>query len=64
VLETAQIRFTTDGSTAPTITVGAPMEVGQVWAFESFDELKKFRAIQTGGNSGSIKVLYYKRYVQ
>lgn len=64
VLETAQIRFTVDG-TVPTTTVGTPMEISQVWAFESYDELKNFKAIRTSDTtSGSLKVIYYKRYAQ
>jgi hypothetical protein len=63
VLETAQIRFTVDG-TAPTALVGTPMEISQAWALESFDELKNFRAFRTGDTSGSLKVIFYKRYTQ
>ncbi len=59
-LETAQIRFTSDGTTV-TSSAGTLLEVGQCFALRSFDELRKFRAIRTG-SSGSLKVRYYKRH--
>jgi hypothetical protein len=63
VNETAQIRFTVDG-TAPTSTVGTPLQVNQGWVLETYEELKNFRAIRTGTTSGSLNVIYYKRYRQ
>jgi len=61
VNETAQIRFTVDGTTV-TATVGTPLQVNQGWILDSFEELKNFRAIATGSSSGSLKVIFYKRY--
>lgn len=54
-LETAQIRFTTDG-TAPTTSVGHLLEVGQKVKLEGYDEIATFRAIRTGATSGALKV--------
>ena len=61
--ETAPIRFTVDG-TAPTSTVGALLVPSQAWVFETYEEVKAFRAIRTGDVSASLKVLFYKRFKQ
>ncbi len=61
--ETAQIRFTVDG-TAPTSTVGLLLQPNQSWLLDSFEELKNFRAIRVSDTSASLKVIYYKRYKQ
>lgn len=58
-LETAQIRFTLDGS-APTSAVGRLLEVGEVIELESQDEINAFLAIRTGSNSGVLDVEYVK----
>lgn len=58
-LETAQIRFTVDG-TAPTTTVGHVLEIGQVLYLDEQKELVNFRAIRTGASSGSLPVTYYR----
>ena len=55
-LETAQIRFTLDGTTV-TSSVGHLMEVGQILTLENPDEIRNFRAIRTG-SSGTLKVTY------
>jgi len=47
VLETGQVRFTTDGSTAPTLTVGTLLEVGQRITLYD-EETRDFKAIRTG----------------
>ncbi len=57
-LETAQIRFTLDGSTAPTTTVGRLLEVGEILTLESVEEMEAFAAIRTGGTSGVLDVEY------
>lgn len=57
-LETAQIRFTLDGSTAPTTTVGRLLEVGEVLVLESKEEIANFAAIRTGSTSGVLDVEY------
>lgn len=53
-LETAQIRYTTDGTT-PTSTVGHLLEVGQSLVLEGLPDITAFRAIRTSG-SGTLKV--------
>lgn len=57
-LETAQIRFTLDDSTAPTTTVGRLMEVGEILVLESIEEMEAFAAIRTGGTSGVVDIEY------
>jgi len=56
-LETAQIRFTFDGST-PTSTVGTLWEIGEEREFNGHDVLVNFRAIRTGGTSGVLDCHY------
>ena len=60
-LETAPIRFTVDGTTV-TSTIGMPLLPYQSIVLKAYEELKNFRAIRTGDNSGSIKITYYKLY--
>ena len=57
-LETAQIRFTLDGSTAPTTTVGRLLEVGEILELESIEEMEAFAAIRTGAVSGVLDIEY------
>jgi hypothetical protein len=57
-LETAQIRFTVDGSTAPTNAIGRLLEVGEVVILESIEEMEAFAAIRTGAVSGVLDVEY------
>ena len=57
-LESAQVRFTLDGSTAPTTTVGRLLEVGEVLELESKEEIANFAAIRTGAVSGSLDIEY------
>jgi len=54
-LETAQIRYRTDG-TNPSATVGHLLEVGETLKLTSIDEMNKFRAIRTGATSGVLRV--------
>ena len=56
-LETAQIRYTLDGTT-PTSTVGHLLEVGDTLQITGSDDIVAFRAIRTGGTSASLKVTY------
>lgn len=53
-LETAQIRFWTDG-TIPTAATGILLEVGDVLNL-SIDEARNFRGIRTGAVSGVLSV--------
>jgi hypothetical protein len=57
-LETAQVRWTIDGVTAPTTTVGTLLEVGDAIALNGHDVLVNFRAIRTGGSSGVLNCTY------
>lgn len=57
-LETAQIRYTLDG-TAPTTTVGTLLNPDEVLEFESQSELTGFLAIRTGGTSGTLNIEYF-----
>lgn len=50
-LETAQIRYTIDG-TVPTTSVGTLLEIGDVLTLTGHDVLMQFRAIRTGAVSG------------
>ncbi len=55
-LETAQIRYTIDGTT-PTSTVGTLLETGDTIAVYGHDVLVRFRAIRTG-SSGQLNCTY------
>lgn len=50
-LETAQVRYTVNGTT-PTTTVGTQLEIGDTVILNGTDILRLFRAIRTGGTSG------------
>lgn len=60
-LETAQVRYTVDGTT-PTTTVGVLLEVGDQLALVGNDTLNAFRAIRTGGASGQLDCTYSGAY--
>ena len=55
-LETAQIRWTIDG-TAPTSSVGTLLEVGETLTISNPGDIKNFRAIRTG-SSGSLRCIF------
>lgn len=57
-LETAEIRYTLDGTT-PSTTVGTPMEALETLTFTGQDVLAKFRAIRTTGVSGQLDCHYF-----
>ena len=52
-VETAQIRFTVDGTT-PTASVGHAADPGDVIELAGWDQVSNFRAIRTGGTSATI----------
>ncbi len=56
-LETAQVRWTIDGTT-PTSTVGTLLEVGDWLPISGHDALVKFQAIRTGSTSGQLDCTY------
>ena len=59
-IETAQIRFTLDGTTAPTTTVGKP--VNGMGGFEvlGLEDIKAFKAIRTGSVSATAHCHYFR----
>lgn len=59
-VETAQIRYLTDG-TAPTATTGIVANPTDEIKLRNASELENFRAIRTGATSGAIQVVYYRR---
>ena len=61
VCQDAQVRFTDDGSTTPTSTVGMPLEQTQSYVLESAEALANFKAIRTGGTSAILNISYYFR---
>ena len=56
-LETAEVRYTIDGTT-PTTAVGTLLEVGDVLSVNGHDVLAQFRSIRTGGTSGVLSCTY------
>jgi hypothetical protein len=52
-VETAQIRYRTDG-TDPTATVGVLADVGDIITVYGSADVQAFRAIRTGGTSGTL----------
>lgn len=59
-LETATIRYRVDG-TAPTATVGALVDIGDIVTIRGLAYLTEFRGIRTGGTSGSIDFHCYRQ---
>ena len=62
-LETAQIRYRYDG-TAPSTTVGTLWELGEEKVITGPAYLEAFRAIRTGGSSGTLSLHCYARTTQ
>lgn len=58
VVETAEIRFTLDG-TPPTTTVGTLGSIGVPFEITGESNMRKFRAIRTGAVSGVIQPIYF-----
>lgn len=56
--ETAEIRYTTDGTT-PTSSVGTLLEIGDYLGLTGNDQLTNFRAIRTGSTSAKLNCTYY-----
>lgn len=55
--ETAEIRYTIDGTT-PTTTVGTPIEALEVFYVSGHDSLVRFLAIRTTGTSATLDCTY------
>lgn len=58
-LETAEIRYTLDGTT-PTAAIGHLVPVGATLQLTEQAEVRGFKAIRTGGVSGVIPVTVYR----
>lgn len=56
-LETAQVRFTLDG-TAPTATIGHILNVDDVLELDSSEAMGIVRFFRTGGTSGTLRCSY------
>lgn len=56
-LETAEVRYTVDGTT-PTTTVGTLLEVGEILTVQGHDSMLLFKAIRTGATSGQLDCVY------
>ncbi len=59
-LETAEIRYTKDGSTTPTSAVGMLMEPMEFIVLENANQIRNFKAIRTGDTSGVLKCFFLK----
>ena len=59
-VETAEIRYTLDGSTTPTNTVGVVVEPLEWIVLDNKDKLRNFRAIRTTATSASLKCHYFQ----
>ena len=57
-VETAQIRFTLDG-TDPTTAIGLIGNVGDLITITGVPDAKNFKAIRTGGTSAVIQPIYF-----
>ena len=60
-LETAEIRYTLDGTTAPTASVGAVLEPMEWLMLESAKRIRNFRGFATGSSSGNLKCFYFEQ---
>ena len=60
VIETAQMRYTLDG-TAPTTALGLLGEIGDIVVIEGEANANAFQAIRTGGTSAVIQPQYFSR---
>lgn len=59
-LETAQIRVSCGGVPTAAGAEGSPiMEVGEVIEVWGQQDMRSFRAIRTGGTSGSLRIQYF-----
>ena len=58
-VESAQIRYNTDG-TAPTSTTGRVANPTDYISLNNPSEIENFKAIRTGSTSATIHVIYYR----
>lgn len=59
-LETAEIRYTKDGTNAPTDAIGMLMEPLEFIILENPNQIKNFRGFRTTGTSGVLKCFFMK----
>ena len=60
-LETAEIRWTVDPSgTTVSSTVGEPLEAAERLTKSGYTDMSNFKAIRTGGTSGTLHCHYFK----
>ena len=59
-VETAGMRWTADGATAPTTSIGHLQAAADKITLDSAADIANFKAIRTTGTSASIMVSYYK----
>lgn len=59
-LETAEIRYTIDGTT-PTAAVGTLAEIGDYVVIAGHDSIMRFRAFRTGATSGQLNCTYTQK---
>lgn len=57
-IETAQMRFTVDGTT-PTTTVGFLVNIGDIVTINGEHDIKAFRAIRVGSTDATIQPTYF-----
>jgi len=58
-LETAEIRYTVDGSTTPTASVGQVLEPYSTLTFSNPQDIVNFKAIRTTSTSGVLTCHFY-----
>jgi hypothetical protein len=56
----AAVKYTTDGTTTPTASVGQPLALGQCVPLAGATVLANFRAIQSGAGAATLDVEYFK----
>jgi hypothetical protein len=59
IIETAQIRYTVDGKTTPTTTVGHLGEIGDIVTILGEHDIENFKAIRVGAVSAVIQPTYF-----
>lgn len=59
-LEDGEIRYTKDGATTPTTSVGVLMEPLEFIILDNPGQIKNFKAIRTGSTSGSLKCFFLR----
>jgi len=63
-VETAEIRYTLDGKTTPTSTVGVVLEPLEWIILENPIQIRNFRGFATGNTSANLKCFYFERELQ